>query len=47
LGLRLIEQRLQRFSSVARIAAVLEVTSRCIRIIRKPMCRCFAAMAWL
>ena len=36
-----------RFSRVARMAAVLDVTRRCIRIIRKPMCRCLAAIAWL
>jgi hypothetical protein len=29
------------------MAAVLEVTSRCIRIIKKPMWRCLAAIAWL
>ena len=36
-----------RFSSVVRMAAVLEVTSRCIKIIKNPMCRCLAARAWL
>ena len=32
---------------LARIAAVLDVTKRCIKIIRKPIWRCFAAIAWL
>ncbi len=27
--------------------AVLDVTNRCIRIIKNPMCRCLAAKAWL
>jgi len=29
------------------MADVLVVTSRCIRIIKNPMCRCLAANAWL
>ena len=37
----------RRRSRVARMAAVLDVTRRCMRIMRKPMCRCLDAMAWL